>query len=339
MCACRSRSGALHRIDEAPAALERRLIPDRHSKLPWYVDRLICLDALSALRHLPDSSVDCIVTSPPYFGQRDYEIADQIGAEETPDQYIAALISVFSECFRVLADTGSLWVNIGDKYQQLELLGLPWQLALSLKAAGWILRSDIIWSKPNAMPSSIKNRFTTSHEYLFFFVKSKAYYFDADAVREPHVTFTEASKMRGGRRHFGVRGGTPENGKNKGNSNLHDARWDQAFHPLGRNRRTVWQVPLSKFRDTHFAVFPDGLVTPCILAGTPPTGLVLDPFVGSGTTAVVARQLGRHFVGIDCNPIYARMAARRLQMPLPRSFEDRAARTSTNTHETRRRSI
>jgi len=176
------RRDAFHRIDEVPAALEGRLIPDGQSKCPWYVDRLICSDALSALRHLPDSCVDCIVTSPPYFGQRDYEIADQIGAEDAPDQYIAALTSVFAECFRVLTKTGSLWVNIGDKYEQLELLGLPWQLALSLRASGWILRSDIIWSKPNAMPSSIKNRFTTSHEYLFFFVKGKEYYFDADAV-------------------------------------------------------------------------------------------------------------------------------------------------------------
>jgi len=310
---------------EGPAMLEGKLIPDGPSERPWYVDRLICSDALSALRQLPDACVDCIVTSPPYFGQRDYGIAVQIGAENTPDEYIAALTKVFAECWRVLSRAGSLWVNIGDKYQQLELLGLPWQLALSLKASGWILRSDIIWSKPNAMPSSIKNRFTTSHEYLFFFVKSRDYYFDVDAVREPHVTFTEASRMRGGRRHFGLRGGTPETGKNKGNSNLHDARWDQAFHPKGRNRRTVWQVPLSKFRDTHFAVFPDGLVKPCILAGSPPAGLVLDPFIGSGTTAVVAQQLGRHFVGVDCNPTYARVAARRLLMQLPLSFDDSVA--------------
>ncbi|RMG06352.1 MAG: hypothetical protein D6735_04110 [Acidobacteria bacterium] len=132
---------------------------------------------------------------------------------------------------------------------------MPWRVALGLQDAGWILRSEIIWHKPNAMPASVKNRPTTSHEHVFLFAKSKDYFYNADAIREPHVTFTEASKMRGGRNHFGKRNGTPENGKNKGNPNLHNGRWDQAFHPLGRNKRTVWDIPLSKFRDAHFAVF------------------------------------------------------------------------------------
>ncbi len=167
---------------------------------------------------------------------------------------------------------------------------------------GWILRSDIIWYKPNAMPSSVKNRPTTDHEYVFLFAKTQDYYYDIDAIREPHVTFSPESRMKGGRNHFGKKNGTPENGKNAGNANLHNGRWDQAFHPKGRNRRTVWEIPLSKSRDAHFAVFPEKLVELCILAGSPTGGIVLDPFIGSGTTVVVAQRLGRKYVGIEINP-------------------------------------
>jgi len=162
------------------------------------------------------------------------------------------------------------------------------------------------------MPSSVKTRPTTDHEYLFMFSKSKSYHYDADAIREPHVTFSENTKMRGGRNHLGKRGGTPEEGKNKGNSNLHTGRWDQAFHPLGRNKRTVWSVPLGKFREAHFAVFPEKLIEPCILAGVPNGGIVLDPFFGSGTTGLVALNHGRRFIGIELNPDYCKMAQRRL---------------------------
>jgi site-specific DNA-methyltransferase (adenine-specific) len=147
---------------------------------------------------------------------------------------------------------------------------------------------------------------------VFFLTKSKDYYYDADAIREPHVTFTEKSRMRGGRRHFFRRDGTPEKGKNEGDCNLHDGRWDQAFHPKGRNKRTVWSIALSKFRDAHFAVFPEELVTTCVLATCPEEGVVLDPFLGSGTTAVVARKLNRKYVGIDCVEEYCEMARKRL---------------------------
>jgi site-specific DNA-methyltransferase (adenine-specific) len=206
---------------------------------------------------------------------------------------------------------------LGDKYQDGELLGLPWRIALALKDMGWILRSDIIWHKPNAMPSSVRNRPTTDHEYVFLFSRSKSYYYDVDQIREPHVTFSDKSRMKGGRNHFGKPNGTPEQGKNSGNANLHDGRWDQAFHPKGRNRRTVWEIPLSKYRDAHFAVFPEKLVEICVLAGCPEGGVVLDPFVGSGTTALVAQKLGRDYVGIDSNPEYCQMAQRRLcQMSL-----------------------
>ncbi len=254
-----------------------------------------------------------IVTSPPYFGQRDYSVDGQIGIEATPDDYVASLVKVFSEARRVLRDDGTLWLNLGDKYVSGELSGMPWQVALALKADGWRLRSDIVWHKPNAMPSSVKTRPTTDHEYIFLFSKSKDYYYDTDAIREPHVTFSENSKMKGGRNHFGKAGGTPEKGKNKGNQNLHDGRWDQAFHEKGRNKRTVWSVPLSKFRDAHFAVFPEKLIEPCILAGCPEKGVVLDPFLGSGTTAVVALKNRRHFLGIELNPEYCEIAKNRLR--------------------------
>jgi site-specific DNA-methyltransferase (adenine-specific) len=203
-------------------------------------------------------------------------------------------------------------VVLGDKYLGNQLLGMPWRFALAMQEAGWFLRSDVIWHKPNAMPSPVKNRPTIDHEYVFLFSQSADYFFDADAIREPHVTFSERSQMRGGRGHFGKRGGTPEKGKNKGNQNLHDGRWDQAFHPLGRNKRTVWSIPLSKFREAHFAVFPEKLVETCLLATCPPQGVVLDPFCGAGTTAVVARRLQRHFIGFDCNPEYCLMAEKRL---------------------------
>lgn len=277
------------------------------------VDRVLCGDAAETLGRLSATSIDCTITSPPYYKQRDYTGLDEIGHEPKPQEYIDRLVGVFEECLRVTKDGGSLWVVIGDKYVNGEQLGMPWRLALALKDIGWRLRSDVIWHKPNAMPSSVKTRPTVDHEYVFFFTKSKDYYYDADAIREPHVTFSDKSKMKGGRGHFGKRGGTPEQGKNSGDCNLHDARWDQAFHPKGRNKRTVWSISLSKFREAHFAVFPESLVETCVLATCPDAGTVLDPFLGSGTVAVVAKKLQRHFVGIDCVEDYCEMARRRIE--------------------------
>ena len=291
---------------------------ESRAKKEQLVDTVICADALNALSDFPSDVIDAIVTSPPYYGQRDYSNDVQIGNEETPEAYTKKLVQVFGECRRVLKDQGSLWLNLGDKYHNGRLLGIPWRVALALQENGWILRSDIIWWKPNAMPSSVKNRPTCDHEYLFFLAKGMDYYFDADAIREPHVTFTEKSRMMGGRNHFGKQGGTPEKGKNSGNQNLHRARWDQAFHPNGRNKRTVWEVPLSKFPEAHFAVFPEKLIEPCILAGSPPGGLILDPFMGSGTTAIVALRQARHFVGVDSNRTYCDMAERRIASAAPR---------------------
>ena len=283
------------------------------ARMDAVLDTIICGEALDTLRSLPDALVDVVLTSPPYYRQRDYADDNQVGNEPSPDAYVQRLVEIFSECRRVLRDTGSLWLVIGDKYLDGTLMGMPWQVALALNRDGWNLRSDVIWHKPNAMPSSVKTRPTTDHEYIFFFSKTKDYFYDADAIREPHVTFTDKSRMRGGRGHFHRRGGTPEAGKNGGNSNLHDGRWDQAFHPKGRNKRTVWSVPLSKFREAHFAVFPESIVQTVLKATCPADGTVLDPFLGSGTTAVVAQRLGYGYVGIDCVQEYCQMARRRIE--------------------------
>jgi len=283
-------------------------------------DAVICGDAAQVLGVLPEHSVQAVITSPPYYKQRGYNADDQLGNEAMPEEYVRRLSGIITACRRVLKPDGLLWLNLGDKYLGGRLLGLPWRVALALTESGWVLRSDVIWHKPNAMPASIKNRPTTDHEYIFMLSRGADYFYDADAIREPHVTFTEASQMKGGRGHFGKAGGTPEQGKNKGNPNLHRARWDQAFHPLGRNKRTVWSIPLSKFPEAHFAVFPEKLVENCILASTKPGDTVLDPFCGSGTTLLAAHRLRRHFVGIDVQKDYCQMALRRLntaQQELP----------------------
>lgn len=276
------------------------------------VNQILCGDSRQVLPQLPADHFHTIVTSPPYFQQRDYRDAKQIGSEKSPQQYIEQLVEILRGCRRVLREDGTLWLNLGDKYHKKQLLGLPWRVALAMVDDGWQLRSDIIWHKPNAMPHSVKTRPTTDHEYLFLFSKSQDYFYDADAIREPHVTFSENSRMKGGRGHFGKRHGTPEAGKNAGSNNLHDGRWDQAFHPKGRNKRTVWSVSLGKFREAHFAVFPPKLIQPCIQAGTPVGGNVLDPFFGAGTVGLVAQELGRIYTGIELNPEYVQIAQRRL---------------------------
>ncbi len=276
-------------------------------------NQVLCGDALEICQQLPTNSVDTVVTSPPYYMQRDYGSNKQMGQEASPGTYVQRLAELFQELKRVVKPTGSAWIVIGDKYQQGELLGMPWRVCLALKDIGWKLRSDCIWHKPNAMPSSVKTRPTTDHEYIFFFSNSDQYFYNADAIREPHITFSQQSKMKGGRNHFGKRGGTPEKGKNGGDSNLHDGRWDQAFHPKGRNKRTVWSIPLSKFRQAHFAVFPEKLVETCIQAACPENGTVLDPFSGAGTSAYCAKKLNRNFVAVDCVDAYCRLSRQRLQ--------------------------
>jgi DNA modification methylase len=284
----------------------------------FFKDKILCGDACMTLPAMPDASVQSIITSPPYFNQRDYGTGSlQIGGEDSPEQYIQRLVETFRECRRILRPDGLMWLNLGDKFLDGMLLSLPWRVAIALQQSGWILRCDIIWHKPNAMPHSVKTRPTIDHEYVFMFSKTSDYYYDADAIREPHVTFSENTRMKGGRGHFGKRHGTPENGKNAGDSNLHDGRWDQAFHPLGRNKRTVWNIPLSKYRGAHFAVFPEKLVENCVLAGTRPNDLVLDPFAGSGTVGVVAAKLRRSFVLIELNSEYCTLIEKRLNSSQP----------------------
>ena len=266
---------------------------------------------------IPNQMVQSIITSPPYFGHRKYSGEDacqnEIGREKNLEEYISNLVLCFEIIKLKLKDTGLLWLNLGDTYRKKQLLGVPWRVAIALQDNGWILRSDIIWKKPNAMPSSVKDRPTTDHEYIFLFSKTAEYYYDADAIREPHITFTEKSKMKGGRNHLGKKNGTPEQGKNAGNPNLHNGRWDQAFHPKGRNKRTVWDIPLGKFRDAHFAVFPEKLVEMCLLASTKEKDFVLDPFTGSGTTGVVAKKNNRNFIGVELVEKYQQMAQRRVK--------------------------
>lgn len=274
-----------------------------------------CGNAQDILSKLKDGIIQTTITSPPYFGHRRYspDAKDEIGIEKQLDEYIKNLVGVFEVLYKKTSDDGTLWLNLGDTYRNNVQLGVPWRVAFALGEVGWKLRSDVIWHKPNAMPSSVKTRPTVDHEYVFMFAKSKDYVYNADAIREPHVTFSENSKMKGGRNHFGKRGGTPEAGKNGGNANLHTGRWDQAFHPLGRNKRTVWNIPLGKFRGAHFAVFPEKLVETCLLATSNEGSLVCDPFVGSGTTGIVAKKLGRYFYGVDLSEEYANMARERIE--------------------------
>jgi len=258
-------------------------------------------DALTVLQRLPSNSVQCAVTSPPYWGLRDYNISDQIGLEDTLPQFVNRLQAVFSELRRVLRDDGVFWLNIGDGYtsgnrgwrapdkknparamdvrpgtpdglKPKDLLGIPWRLAFALQEDGWYLRADIVWSKPNAMPESVKDRPTRAHEYLFMLTKDERYFYDHKAVLEMN----------------------------------------------GRNCRTVWNVHTQGFGGAHFATFPPKLIEPCIKAATRPGDIVLDPFFGSGTVGVVAEALGRRYVGIELNPEYVALAANRIGLPEPK---------------------
>ena len=278
-------------------------------------NQIIVGDCFDLIETLPNLSIDTIVTSPPYFQQRKYDGTNEIeiGQEKTAEEYVTKLQTLFQKLHEKVKNEGTVWLNLGDKYKDGEMLGLPWRVALALKDVGWQLRSDIIWHKPNAMPQSTKSRPTTDHEYIFLFSKQKKYFYDADAIREPHKTFSKDSKMKGGRNHFGKSKGTPEGGKYSGYQGLHSGDWSKTFNPLGRNKRTVWSVPLSKYRGAHFAVFPVDLIKPCILAGCPEGGIVLDPFMGSGTVAIVSLQTNRQFIGFEQNATYAKMAENRIK--------------------------
>lgn len=263
--------------------------------------------------NIVDGSIQCIVTSPPYFWHRKYTDKDlEIGKESCIDIYINNLVKAFSLIKNKLKEDGTLWLNLWDTYRENSLLWIPRKVAFALQENGWILRSDIIWEKPNAMPSSVKNRPTTSHEYIFLFSKNKDYYYDADSIREPHITFSSDSKMKWWRNHFGIKNGTPEKWKFWGQNNLHNWRWDQAFHPLWRNKRTVWNIPVSRFKGAHFAVFPEKLVENCIKAWSKEWDIILDPFNWSWTTWVVSLKNGRRYIWIDLNQDYIQITEDRL---------------------------
>lgn len=280
-----------------------------------------------------------MVTSPPYWGLRDYGIAGQLGLEPSLDAYIADMADVFELIRLVVKDTGTVWLNLGDSYvaqrkgpgggdkstlsspdapkrahtdtffvrysrrswlRRKNLIGLPWRMAFALQARGWILRDCIIWNKPNPLPESVKDRCTKAHEYLFMLTKGPKYYYDQEAISEPRVT--DSNKPVGGWQygkgpHDAVDHNRPGPGQKK-----YDYK-DEQRHPAGerRNRRSVWTIPTEPYKDRHFATFPTGIVGPCVLAGTPPGGLVLDPFMGTGTVAAVAKALGRHWLGIELN--------------------------------------
>lgn len=295
---------------------------------PYYSDNLVTLfhgDALQVAESLPSASVQTIVTSPPYFGLRDYGADGQMGAESSVHEYVAAMCGLFRELRRVLADDGTLWLNLGDSYASGEvgrhdyadgsmiaagaqdgrkrftpvtgvrpknLLGVPWRVALALQADGWILRSDIIWAKPNPMPESVTDRPTKAHEYVFLFAKSPHYYYDAAAVAEPF-----ADERMGA-------SGAKASKYIDGSSKRNDGGVTGAPKADARNKRTVWNVATVPFAAGHFAVYPPDLIRPCILAGSRVGDTILDPFSGSGTTGMVATEEGRKYIGFDLNVEY-----------------------------------
>ena len=298
-------------------------------------------DALDVLRTLPDESVQTCITSPPYYGLRDYGCDGQIGLEKTIDKYVQRLVEVFREVRRVLRDDGTVWLNLGDSYasttkgsggagkstlgpnrdlqnidfQKMEprrfeldglkpkdLIGIPWRVAFALQADGWYLRSDIIWHKPNPMPESVTDRCTKAHEYIFLLSKSARYYYDHEAIKEESVIGEGAIRRSGAVSQVGT------------------LRNDEGRHCVNdgtRNRRTVWTVSTRSYKGAHFATFPPELIEPCVLAGSAEGDTVLDPFSGAGTTGVVALAKRRKYIGIELNPRYAEMAARRIRDEAP----------------------
>ena len=351
-------------------------------------------ECLEVLKTLPDNSINCCITSPPYYGLRDYgtgswvggdpncdhasakiltrfdyDLSDvqknnqgsdvkryrsvcptcgavredkQVGLEDTPEAYINKLVAIFTEVRRVLTDDGTLWINIGDTYngakqgnteyrkrpelsdvnsdfvkplwggaKPKDLIGIPWMLAFALRNDGWYLRQDIIWQKPNPMPESVRDRCTKAHEYIFLLTKRPNYYFDSDAIRERGVMVqgdSAGSVQRDTRETHGVGGGN--SGINLAKEKLAQELEENGFST--RNKRDVWSVVPSHYKEAHFATFPEELVKPMVLAGCPKGGIVLDPFMGSGTTAVVAKSNYRNYVGIELNPEYIKMAENRI---------------------------
>ena len=262
-------------------------------------------DVLDKLKDLPKESIQCCITSPPYWGLRDYGELDQLGLEENPEQFVENMVKVFREVKRVLKKDGTCWINIGDTYYNKSLAGIPFRVAFALQQDGWYLRQDIIWNKPNPMPESVQDRCTKSHEYIFLLTKSANYYYDIDAIREP---LAESSLGRLNQDIDSQVGTTRANGGAKTNGNL-KAVGDV---DLGRNKRSVWTITTKPYKEAHFAVFPPELPTLCIKAGSKEGDVVLDPFMGSGTTAWVAQRLSRKWIGVELNPEYVKIIKKRV---------------------------
>lgn len=310
----------------------------------WSIDqsRLYLGDAREVLAEMPRRSVDCLVTSPPYYGLRDYGVAGQYGQEETPDDYVEHLRAAFAEARQVLADDGTCWLNLGDcyaansdgwargrNYNQRQpqvrplsrrvvppknLLGMPWRVAFALQRDGWILRNAIVWHKPNAMPQSVTDRLSTRHEMIFLLVKQRHYWFDLDPIREQYTGDRALNRRahNGGNKPHKITTTWPPGGKYTGSAEalggrrhgsamLPTGRRHAAGHERGRNPGDVWSIATRPLRAAHFAAFPIDIPLRAIAAGCRPGGTVLDPFAGAATTALAARQLGRHFVGIEIN--------------------------------------
>ena len=316
-------------------------MPDGSNMAPPPVYWLLQGDCIEQMRALGDQSIHCVVTSPPYFGLRDYDMEGQIGLEDTPDAYVARLVGVFREVRRVLRDDGTLWLNLGDSYASTgghtaqgagsqrvgrsnagvqndgkgfsggggikakDLMGIPWRVAFALQADGWYLRQDIIWHKPNPMPESVKDRCTKAHEYIFLLSKSPRYWWDAEAMKEPAIHKGRVVKASGaGSKNANAGFGSDT----KKGFTKHDTLVGET-----RNRRSVWTVTTKPYKGAHFATFPPDLIEPCVLSGCPVGGIVLDPFGGSGTTAGVALKHGRNAVICELNPKYTAFAPARVK--------------------------
>ena len=312
-------------------------------------------DVRKTLRALPEKTVQTCITSPPYFGLRDYGVNGQIGLEQTPAEYVEQMVQVFREVRRVLRDDGTLWLNLGDSYARTggtdknitstgkvgdtlktldmlpdrkqrapsglkdkDLIGIPWRVAFALQQDGWYLRQDIIWHKPNPMPESVRDRCTKAHEYVFLLSKSERYFWDAEAMKEPAVganlhDVTGRTKQRGLADTFKRKDSKRAQAIPGQSVGTHrEDRPDSTYDLYTRNRRSVWTVATRPYKGAHFATFPPALIEPCILAGAPFDGVVLDPFTGSGTTAAVALQHGRRFIGCELNPDYIKLAEARI---------------------------
>jgi DNA modification methylase len=308
---------------------------------------------MDGLKQMDPESVNCCVTSPPYWGLRDYGIPRQLGLEATPEEYVSKIVAIFREVRKVLRNDGTLWLNLGDTYaagkekkyssrgyndpgwslrqsrkptdglKRKDIVGIPWMVAFALRNDGWYLRQDIIWAKNNPMPESVRDRCTKSHEYIFLFSKSKQYYFDAESIAEP-VTESTAKRLSQdiksqpgsirvpGKDNGNMKAVAPRYGGKKYTENpeiFNRTKSDNAYElrPM-RNKRSVWTVSTQPFKEAHFATCPPKLIEPCILAGCPIGGIVFDPFMGSGTTALVALQLQRNYIGLELNPAYIEIA-------------------------------